>query len=143
MKKIVTRAIMEVLGSPKDHVESTAKDLVESIKERKEIELVKSNISESKEVKVSDKQPENIKFFSIIIEVEIGVENIEKLVGFCFDFMPSSIDILEPSTLEMDARDVNGVLNDLMARLHRYDMFLKNLKAHAAMLEKELEKNKK
>ena len=108
----------------------------------KKLKPSQTHVSDAKEVKVSDKQPENIKFFSVITEVEISVENIEKLIGFCFDFMPSSIDVLEPSKLEIDARDINGFVNDLTARLHKYDMFLKNLKAHAGMLKKELEEKK-
>jgi hypothetical protein len=31
----------------------------------------------------------------------------------------------------------------LMARLHRYDMFVKNMTAHTKMLQKELEEKKK
>ena len=134
--------MMEILGTPQEHVDSTAKLLVDKIKEREKIELLKSNISSSKEVKVSEDQPENVKFFSAIVEVDIKVENIEKLIGFCFDFMPSSIDILDPSKLEMDALDINGVINDLMARLHKYDMFVKNMRAHTNMMQKELEKKK-
>lgn len=133
-KKLMIRAIMEILGSPKDHVEKTAKLVLDKVKERSDIELIKSYISDSKQVK---------QFWSCFVEVEMRIENIDKLIGFCFDFMPSSIDILEPSTLEMPAREVNGFINDLMARLHRYDMFLKNLRAHALMLQEELDKKKK
>ncbi len=133
---------MEILGSPKEHVESTSKLLIDKIKERKDLELVKSYISDLKETKISENQPKNVKFWSSIIEVEVKLENIEKLIGFCFDFMPSSIDILEPSKLEMDARDVNGFVNDLMARLHKYDMFVKNLKAQVSMMQKEMDEKK-
>lgn len=132
----------EVLGTPQEHVEKTAQGLVDAFKQRKDFEIIKSYVSDAKEAKLGDKQPENIKFFSVIIESEVGVENMEKLLGFCFDFMPSSIDVLEPSKLEIDARDVNAFVNDLMARLHKYDMFLKNLKAHASLLKKELDEKK-
>ncbi len=125
---------MEILGSPKDHVENTAKILLDKVKERKEIELLKSFISDTKQVK---------QFWSCFVEIEIRLENLDKLIGFCFDFMPSSIDILEPSSLEINAREINGFVNDLMARLHRYDMFLKNLRAHAIMLQEEINKKKK
>ena len=131
---------MEILGSPKDHVENTTKILLDKIKERKDIELLKSYISDAKETKVGEEQ--KIKFFSSFVEVDMKLDDFEKLIGFCFDFMPSSIDILEPSNLEIDARHLNGVINDLMARLHRYDMFLKNLKAHAATMKQELDKKK-
>ena len=65
--------MMEILGTPQEHVDSTAKLLVDKIKEREKIELLKSNISSSKEVKVSEDQPENVKFFSAIVEVDIKV----------------------------------------------------------------------
>ena len=35
-----------------------------------------------------------------------------------------------------------GLINDLIARLHRYDMFLKNLHAENLTLKQEKEKNK-
>lgn len=133
-KNLEIRAIMEILGSPKSHVENTAKILLDKVKERKEIELLKSFTSDAKQVK---------QFWSCFVEIEIRLENLDKLIGFCFDFMPSSIDILEPSSLEINAREINGFVNDLMARLHRYDMFLKNLRAHAIMLQEEINKKKK
>ncbi len=132
---------MEVLGSPEEHVEKAAKGLIDALKERKDLEILKVYTSKTKEAEIPENKSK-IKFFSCFNEVEVRLDNIEKIVGFCFDFMPSSIDILEPSKLEMDAKDVNGFVNDLMARLHRYDMFLKNLKAHAGMMKKELDEMK-
>ena len=54
--------------------------------------------------------------------------------------MPSSIEILGPSELKIDNLSMNGLLNDLIARLHRYDMFLKNLHAENIVLKQEKEK---
>ena len=67
------------------------------------------------------------------------VGNIEKLVGFCFDFTPSSIEIIEPFSFIFDARFLNCILNDVVTKLHKYTMLIRNLDAEYAILKKELD----
>lgn len=139
-KQIKARIIIEVVGAPKDHVEATLKSVVDKIKEEKELNLLKSELVEAKEV-----QLENIpqKIWSAFSEVEISVNEINRLIGFCFDFMPSSIEILEPTNLDLNAGETSDMLNDLLAGLHRYDLFLKNVHAQNILFKKELDELKK
>ena len=62
------------------------------------------------------------------------------LFGFCFDFMPSSLEIVKPETLKFDATKMNNLLNDLAARLHYYDMIVKQLRVRNMILEKNASK---
>ena len=70
------------------------------------------------------------------------VNGVENLIGFCFDFMPSSIEILEPNNLSMEIQEIGDLLNDLLARLHKYDMALKSIRAQNIILSRELQKLK-
>src|SRR3989338_2726967 len=85
------RAILEVLGKPKEHVEKTIKLLVEKVKEDPEISVLNERYSEI--------TPQEKTMFSIYVELEMVVKGITTLTGFCFDFMPSSLEIEKPEQL--------------------------------------------
>ena len=122
------RIISEVIGSPEDHVNKTMDLLLERIKERKELKLLK-------EKKFEAKKMENSPLFSGFIEYEIEFQNIENIVGFCFDFMPSSIEVIEPLALSISAAATADLFNELLARLHQNDLFLRNMIAELKMLK--------
>jgi len=128
MAKILTRAIIEIAGFPKEHIEEVMKKVVEKLKEN--FEVVKSEILESVELK--DKFTG---FWSIFSEVEINFEDINRLTLFCFEYMPSSIEILGPEELKFNSVDFAGFVNDLLARLHEYDMVVKNLQAENKVMK--------
>ncbi len=120
-------SIIEVLGKPKKHVEQTIKTYVKKIKENKKIRILKEDYSEAKKVEG---------LFSIFVELEALVKDTAELVFFCFDYMPSSIEIIEPEELSYRKNDFSAFLNDLQARLHNIDMALKQYKARNTMLIK-------
>lgn len=128
--KILVRAVFEILGSPKDHVEDTMKLVLEKIKEMEDVEIKNSETHEAKEVEG--------RLFSTFSEVEIEVKNIEILMNICFNFMPSSIEIIEPGKLINDSNMMSNFFNDLLGRLHKYDMLIKNLNAQNLVMQKEL-----
>ncbi|MEK6904179.1 MAG: hypothetical protein AABW87_01150 [Nanoarchaeota archaeon] len=133
MEKIKARAIIEVLGSPESHVNEVMKALVDKIKTKKEITLVKEETFKAKKM---EKQP----LWSTFTEAEIDFKDVNALLGFCFDFMPSSIEIIEPEELKMNISDLTDFANDLTARLHQYDMILKNIHAENVLLKRKMEK---
>ena len=53
--------------------------------------------------------------------------------------MPSSIEIMDPIKLNINSNEVDDLLNDLLARLHNFTMFLKNLQAENIVLKREKE----
>ncbi|MEA3430961.1 MAG: hypothetical protein U9R08_06840 [Nanoarchaeota archaeon] len=125
--KIVSKAILEVLGKPKEHVETTLQSLVNQIKALKQFKITDSFLSEIKE---------QDHLFSAFVEIEIEVKKISDLIGFCFDFMPSSIEILSPDHLKLTASDLSDFLTDLQAKLHQGDMVSKKLNSVNFFLRK-------
>ncbi|MBW3003327.1 hypothetical protein KY337_02090 [Candidatus Woesearchaeota archaeon] len=127
--KIVFRAIMEVLGKPKEHVDTTMKSLVNQIKALGDFKVVESFVSETKEQE---------HLFSSFAELEIEANKMSQLIGFCFDFMPSSIEIISPDELKLTASDMSDLLTDLQAKLHDGDMVTKKLNSVNFFLRKNL-----
>ncbi len=134
-KEIKARVIIEVVGSPKEHVAETLNSLIDKIKEDKELNLEKQEIFEPNELP-------DLKLFSTFVEADIKFINIEKLIGFCFDFTPSSIEVIEPFNFIFDARFLNCIFNDIITKLHRYTMLIRNLDAEYTLLKREVESKK-
>ena len=129
---IKAKIISEVVGSPQEHVDKTLQLLLDKIKERKNLQV--------KNEKMFSAQPmEKSSLFSGFLEYDIEIEQVNTLVDFCFDFMPSSIEIIEPDNLKMNASDISSLFNELMARLHQNDLFLRNLIVELKMIKKKYE----
>lgn len=122
------KIIIEILGSPKEHVEETIKKVMEEFSQR-EVEIISKEISEAAEVD---------KFFSSFVDIEFKTNSLKKLNEICFDFMPSVIEIIEPLDLKFESKDYEDFMNDLLARLHKHGMIMRNLHAENVYL-----KNKK
>lgn len=128
---IKVRVIIEILGSPKEHVEETINRVVKKIEEESDIKLINGKSYEATEVKG---------LWSTFAELELEFNRLYDLIGFSFDYMPSVIEILEPEKMDINMGDVNELLNDLLAKLHNYDMVTKNLSAENILLKRQLEK---
>jgi len=123
------KTIIEVLGKPKEHVEKTIKEYIENIKKDPDLIILKDHFADAK------KQEE---MWSIFTELEMVVKGIPKLIGFCFDYMPSSIEVLKPDKLELNNKETANFLNDLQARLHSMDMLIKQLKNENSFLKRNM-----
>ncbi|MFP4117308.1 MAG: hypothetical protein ACLFTR_00110 [Candidatus Woesearchaeota archaeon] len=123
-------AIIEVLGKPKEHVEKALNDYLSKIKESKLI-FIKEETSEAKEVEDS--------MFSTFSEVELMAKGTDALINFCFDYMPSSIEVVEPSILKYSSKALTDFLNDLQTRLHNLDMMVKTTKSKNQALNRNTE----
>jgi predicted transcriptional regulator len=119
--QVLVRTIIEMLGAPKDHIVATMKNYVEAQKSSDKFEIIKEYFSEPEET-----EKDGQKLFTTYTELEIWFKDITKLVEFCFDALPSSIEILEPSKVAFQSMELSGLLNDLQAKLHKLDMALKN-----------------
>ncbi|MBS3143411.1 hypothetical protein J4446_00845 [Candidatus Woesearchaeota archaeon] len=109
--------IIEIVGSPKEHVENVIKEMVQKIQNEKKV--LKYNIFEAQQKE---------KLFFSFTEMEIDFNTFQELTGFCLDYFPSSIELLDDK-INVKREEIENTLNDLLAKLHMYDMTVKNLKA--------------
>lgn len=131
MKKepIRLRTIIEVLGKPASHVNKAIKGYVKKIKEDGRWLILSEDFAEIK------KQGN---MFSTFVELELIAKSLDDLISFCFEFMPSSVEILKPEKLCFTAIEASNFFNDLQARLHQVDMVAKKLHNENKFLKRNL-----
>lgn len=122
---LLCRAILEIVGAPAEHIEKTLKDYVEGLKKNHDIT----------DEKFAETKPHE-KLFSTFVELEIWVEGVPGLFDFCIESMPSSIEVIEPASMNMKAADLSASANELMQKLHSVDLAVKDSKARIKLLEK-------
>ena len=118
--KIVCRAVIEVLGKPKEHVEKAMQEYIGNLKKDERFKIIREDIAELK------KQENDL--WATFTELEMEVKEIKDVVSFCFEYMPSLIEIIEPDKLTLTDKDFSDFFNDLQARLHQVDMIAKQVK---------------
>ncbi len=128
-KKILFRTVLEVVGRPKDYVQNAIQEYIEKLQNDDHYEVV------SKEIAELEKQ-ENQEMWMTFAELEIKTTSFSDIIGFCFDYMPSLIEILEPNELVSSNAVISSLFNDLQARLHQVDMVAKQLRLENEHLRK-------
>lgn len=116
---IHARVLFQLVGFPKEHVEKTLKDYIVTISSDERIKIVKEDYSPP------EKQD---KVFSALAEVDVLLRDFEILTKLCFDYMPASIEILDPKELVFKRKDIKNWTNDLLAKLHEVAMISKELR---------------
>jgi hypothetical protein len=119
-KEKQSRAIVEIVGAPKEYVAETIRSYVDKIDETAKVKLVKVTFEEPTEER---------KLWSTFADIEFMVKTPEALIFFCFDYMPASIEIMQPEELTYRSTDFTAFFNDFMARLHKVDLLVKDLTA--------------
>ncbi len=128
------RAIIEILGFPDTHVKEVAEKVIEKLKTEDRISVLKENIHDPKKVKET--------FFSCFIEIEMKITDLNKLMGFCFDYLPSSLEILDTEKVTIPVREFHFAMSEMIEKLHQYNITVNNLTATVKNLEKEIKKIK-
>lgn len=126
VESVVSRVIIEMVGAPKEHLEKTINAYILSLEKQEGIKILKRS--------VADAIPQG-NLFSSFIELEARFDTPEYLISFCFDAMPSSVEIFSPETINFSALELTNFLNDLQARLHTTDMQFKMLSAQSKVLD--------
>lgn len=123
---ITVRAILEILGSPAEHITKALKDHIETL--RKDGTAIKSEKLSSPE------QKENL--FSQYAELVITFKDTRALLNFCFDSIPSSVEIMAPEKIDLPTTELEDLLNDFLAKLHHTDAMIKNLSIQKQVLDR-------
>ena len=125
------KAILEIVGKPKEYIEEKIKEYIEKVKEDPNLIILNEKLSDAKEEKG---------VWSMFVEIEVVIKGLTNLVGFCIDYMPSSIEIIKPEKFAFEERIFTNFINDLLAKLHKVDMIAKQLGSENAFLRKNMNK---
>ncbi len=148
-KKIVARMLVEVIGGPEDFVKKTLKDIIDKLKKDKKITVLKEESFKPKKISGEDlkkfaasmqRKPEDVKamegkLFSTYAEVEFETDKLMHLIDISFDYTPSTLEILEPAGMDIDCNDITTMLNDLLAKIHRYTYVIKTQQAQLIAIQ--------
>ena len=130
-QKVRSNIVLEVLGKPKEHVDNAIRMYIKKIKDDdNDIVIINEKIHGIVEQKDG--------FFSTFAELEIISEDLPALIGFCFDYMPSSVEIVAPEELRMQQREITNTINDLQAKLHNIDMVVKTTRSENEFLRRNM-----
>lgn len=126
------RVILEMLGKPKEHIEKTLREYVQKIKEDEDSIILNEKFTDAKE---------QGDLWATFVELEMVMKSIPNLIGFCFDYMPSSVEVLKPEEFTLKNRDISNFINDLQAKLHTVDMVAKKLRTENEFLKRNMKKS--
>ena len=119
--------IFEVVGKPAEFIDETIRKLIIELEKEKELEFLGKEIGTAKPYVMKTDAGEKTDLFSTYAEVEILIESLKRLIQIIFDYMPSSVEISEPTEIKIKTQDSNLILNELAVKLHQYDLSNKKL----------------
>jgi len=125
--EILARPIIEMLGTPKEHIEDAMRQFIKKLEQTDNLAIVKKEIANA--------EP-NEDLFTIFAELDIWFKDIPILIDFCFGAMPSSIEIIKPTEFVINAAHLTDLINQVQGRVHEADMIIKSVKAEAKAIDK-------
>ncbi len=126
-----TRAILEVVGFPEAHVNAIREKVLEKLDAEEGISVVNSKVDPAAQL-------EGQQLFGSFVDVELHVDSVDRLYHFCLDYMPSSIEIVDQKEIFFDLPEFITSLNDLLQRLHQFNVIISNLHNENKALKKQL-----
>jgi len=142
----MVRAIMivEVAGRPAEHLKMALGEHIGVLNNVNDITVHSIKLSEPREIK------EAKGMFTCFAEADFECDSFARLSETMFDFMPSSVEVVEPAKVSLSMGEATDLLNNISGRMHRYDELakvagikLKQMSAREAELVAEIEKLKK
>ena len=125
--------IVEMAGRPAEHVKESLEKHIKVLDDVDDITLHSIKVSEPKEIEGSKG------FFSSFAEVDFEVDKFNNLGNIVLDFMPSSIEVVEPANITISMKDATDMMNVFSGRLHKYDEIAKVAKFKIGKMNEELE----
>ncbi|KYK25760.1 hypothetical protein AYK26_01975 [Euryarchaeota archaeon SM23-78] len=127
---ILAQVSFEVLGSPKEHVEKAIRGFVNNVKADSQITVLNEEFGEPEETEG--------KLWGVYADTEMLVNNLDRFIWLCVNFMPASIEIIAPQELRFKEKDFTNWLNDLLAKLHEISHTVRQTNANNELLVKSM-----
>ena len=124
--------IIEMLGRPKEHAAEAIREYISRFDAIKHVTIHKKEFSEPKLV------DESLEMYACFCEIELSCETFLQLVNVVFDFMPSSVEVVDPARLSFESNAATEILNSLVGRLHRYDDVVKMVQNNQTKISQEI-----
>lgn len=124
---VLSRIIIEIQGAPKEHIKNTMKLVIDKLNLEENV----SSVCENEVMEIIDQKG----VFSAFTEFEIAFDDLPKLIGFCFDYAPTSIEILEPAHFSFQSNVLSDLLNDVVNQIHQHAGVIRTITAENKILK--------
>jgi len=131
-KTIKIRAIIEVMGRPPEFLTETLSKTAEHLEKEEGMKVLKKEIAEPKET-------EEKNLFSSFMEMELTLKDMEKLTDFMMNYLPSNIEVIEPSEISFPINEANAFINNLLEKIHKMDSLTKKTGFENMILKNQLQ----
>lgn len=115
MEQINARMIIEAQGKPAEFVSESLRKLVLKMNSITGVEVYDEKHEPPVETEIKSNQG---RIFSGLADIGVRVKDFETLTAVVIGFGPSSVIILEPDKIEISARELQNIMNDLAGVLH-------------------------
>ncbi len=122
--------IFEIAGKPREHVERTLRAYLENVKNDRRVLVLEEEFADALEHEDG--------IFSAFVEAEMLVQGFETLTWLAINFMPASIEVVEPEQVLLPANKITAWSNDLLAKLHETSTLLREERAVVQNLTRSL-----
>jgi hypothetical protein len=122
----------QIVGKPAKHVDESLKAFLEAIKKDERIYWLEQHVDKAQKTEDSK---DNEEFFSAFAEVDLLVQNLETLNWLCVNYMPATVEVIEPHDFELSGLDVQNWVGDVLARLHQISAAYKQQTAEVDFLK--------
>lgn len=113
--------IVEMAGRPEKHLTESLEKHVGILREVKDAEVHEIKVSEPRVIPTEKEVKEGEEMFTAFAECDFELPSFARLSETVFDFMPSSIEVIEPNSIEFSSTEATDLLNNISGRMHRYD----------------------
>jgi len=126
---------LQVQGNDGDAVDKTLRKQIDEI-----LEMGKEITAKIVSPKKID---EDKNWFSQYSEIELLLENPDKVFDIILDYMVTSVEIIAPKEFSMSSINHQERLNDLIIKMRESEKYILSLAAQRKILENELQNSKK
>ncbi len=116
---IRARAFIEVMAIKEEAAEKALKNHVNKIGKEEGIEIYKKDFDEPEFVENPPTQKAS-EAYSQIVEIEFVVSSVKNLMTFSMLYGPSSVEVIEPDSLEIKVDELQDMANSAAALIHQY-----------------------
>ena len=107
--------IVEVAGRPPEHLKAALAEHIGVLDKVDDITVHSIKTSEPRAIKEAEGM------FTCFAEADFECDSFARLSETMFDFMPSSVEVIEPGKVTMTMGEATDLLNNISGRMHRYD----------------------
>ncbi len=130
--------IVEMAGRPAEHLTTALEEHIGVLNKVDDITVHSIKVSEPVEIKMEEDMQGDV-MFTAFAEADFEADSFSRLSETMFDFMPSSVEVIEPSKISMDTSESTALLNNISGRMHRYDEIAKIAGARLQQMNAQLQ----